>query len=175
MEFKYPADWPQFYTATCYNWLPLLENDKYKNIIIECLEFLISKNKLRVSAFVIMNNHFHLIWQALSGYLLNNIQFSFMKFTAQQIKFTLLKENPELIAKCKVNKKDREYQIWKRNSLGIELFTEAVFYQKFDYIHYNPVKAGLCKHPEDYPYSSANFYRNGIDNFNIFNSQNKVF
>jgi hypothetical protein len=35
---------------------------------------------------------------------------------------------------------------------------EGVFWQKLDYLHNNPVKAGLCKLPEDYKYSSARFY-----------------
>jgi hypothetical protein len=30
--------------------------------------------------------------------------------------------------------------------------------RKIDYLHYNPVKAGLCKYPEDYHFSSACFY-----------------
>lgn len=27
-----------------------------------------------------------------------------------------------------------------------------------NYIHYNPVKEGFCKKPEDYPFSSAQWY-----------------
>jgi putative transposase len=42
-----------------------------------------------------------------------------------------------------------------------------VFNQKLDYIHYNSVKAGLCKLPEDYYYSSAKFYFNGVDAFDM--------
>ncbi len=30
--------------------------------------------------------------------------------------------------------------------------------QKMDYIHKNPVRAGLCKVPEEYKYSSAEHY-----------------
>jgi hypothetical protein len=30
--------------------------------------------------------------------------------------------------------------------------------QKLDYIHYNPVRAGLVDHPEDWRYSSARNY-----------------
>lgn len=30
--------------------------------------------------------------------------------------------------------------------------------QRLDYVHYNPVEAGLVIHPEDYPYSSARDY-----------------
>ena len=50
----------------------------------------------------------------------------------------------------KVNKYDREFQIWKREPLSIELLNETMFKQKLAYIHYNPVKAGLCALPEDY-------------------------
>jgi hypothetical protein len=33
-----------------------------------------------------------------------------------------------------------------------------VYQQKLEYIHNNPVKAGLCLLPEEYKYSSAKFY-----------------
>lgn len=39
--------------------------------------------------------------------------------------------------------------------------------QKINYIHDNPVKAGLCKLPEEYKYSSASFYETGIKNWNF--------
>ena len=45
--------------------------------------------------------------------------------------------------------------------------SEKVFLQKLEYIHYNPVKADICNYPEDYHFSSALFYENGIDHFNI--------
>jgi len=66
-----------------------------------------------------------------------------------------------------MNKEDRTCQIWKRRPLSIELRTIAVFDQKLNYIHHNPVKAGLCINPEDYYYSSGVFYYNGTDNFEI--------
>ena len=90
-----------------------------------------------------------------------------MKYTAQQLKRKLTSENLSLLEIFKVNKYDREYQIWKRESLSIELFMEAVFIQKMEYIHYNPVRAGLCKYPEEYYYSSAKFYNSGVDEFKM--------
>ena len=108
-----------------------------------------------------------LILQAMPGNTPQKIQLSFMKFTAQQIKFDLMKENPGLLEKFIVNAKDREYQIWERNALSIELSSDFIFWQKVDYIHENPVKAGICKFPEQYYYSSAGYYINGIDDFEI--------
>jgi putative transposase len=67
----------------------------------------------------------------------------------------------------KVNKYDREYQFWKRKPLGTELISPAVFEQKLNYIYNNTVRAGLCVNPEDYYYSSAGFYYDGIDSFGM--------
>ena len=108
-----------------------------------------------------MSNHIHLIWQPMFGFTPSNIQASFMKYTAQQLKRSLSKNNIEALGSFKVNKYDRDYQFWKREPLGIELISPAVFEQKIDYIHYNPVIADLCINPEDYHYSSARFYYDG--------------
>lgn len=167
MIFPYPTEWPQYFTASIKDWLPLLDADKYKNIITDCLHFMVENKRIELNAFVVMNNHIHLIWQPLPGHSLFSIQLCFMKFTAQQMKFTLIKDNNPLLEKCRVNKKDRAYQIWKRNPLSVELSSQKVFLQKLEYIHDNPVKAGLTLYPETYHYSSALFYETGVDHFNM--------
>ena len=105
-----------------------------------------------------MNNHFHLIWQMLGNHTREAIQRDFLKFTAQQILKILLKEKSPMLKKLLVHAKDRKYQIWERNSLSIPLWSGQVIWQKLEYIHYNPVRAGLCNYPEEYKYSSASFY-----------------
>ena len=129
MNFPYPTEWPQYFTASIRNWLPLLATDKYKNIITNSLHFMVANKRIELNAFVVMNNHIHLVWQPLQGQNLSSVQLSFMKFTAQQIKFTLAVDDPRLLEQCKVNKSDREYQIWKRKPLSIELSSEKVFLQ----------------------------------------------
>ena len=69
--------------------------------------------------------------------------------------------HPAVLAHFKVNAKDREYQFWERNALSVELKTMEMFKQKLEYIHYNPVMAGLCNLPEEYKYSTARFYEKG--------------
>jgi putative transposase len=90
-----------------------------------------------------------------------------MKFTAQQLKRSLIKNDLEALSIFKVNKYDRDYQIWRREPLSIELISEDLFKQKLEYIHYNPVKAGLSEVPEDYYFASAKFYEDGIDRFGM--------
>ena len=108
-----------------------------------------------------------MIWQAIENKTPKQLQHSFMKFTAQQIKFGLVENHPLVLDKFRVNAKDRTYQFWERNPLGIELYSHDVFMQKLEYIHWNPVKTGLCRLPEEYYYSSAKFYHTGIDEFNM--------
>ena len=93
----------------------------------------------------------------------------FMKFTAQQFKFRLIDNADPILQTFKVNSKDREYQFWERNPLSIDLWSPDVFMQKLDYIHNNPLqdKWKLCEFPEDYKYSSAKFYENGDDEFDL--------
>jgi len=88
----------------------------------------------------------------------DDVQRDFLKFTSQQILKILRNEKSDLQEKLLVQSKDRKYQVWERNSLGTQLWSPEVFWQKLDYIHNNPVKADLCAYPEDYKYSSAKFY-----------------
>ena len=170
MEDQYLENWPQFYTATTQGWEYLLKEVKHKNVIVESLKFLVENKKVKVNAFVIMDNHIHLIWQALHGYLLEDIQTSFKKHTSKQ--FLKLLEADKNLAHYEVNSFNRRHHFWKRNSLGTELFSESVFIQKLNYIHFNPVKAGLCLHAEEYKYSSELFYLKGIDSFNFLENYN---
>ena len=156
---------PYFFTATILNWNPLFENNQYKNIIIDSLRYCVFNKDITINALVIMINHIHLIWRQQRENLQQNVKHDFLKYTAQQIIMDLTLFDPEHLKKYKVNAGDRKYQVWERNPLSIELYSEKVFRQKLNYLHFNPVKAGLCICPEDYYYSSARFYATGIDGF----------
>jgi putative transposase len=165
---------PQFFTATILEWKPLLKEDIYKDIIIKSLQFLTNEGSIVVYGFVIMPNHIHLIWQIQDGYKQDVIQMRFLKFTAQQMKFKLMDTKDDRLSSFTVNAKDRQYQFWERNSLGIDLWNPEVFMQKLDYIHNNPLqqKWQLSVLPEDYRYSSAQFYMTGTDEFGIISHHN---
>lgn len=76
-----------FWTATIHKWLPLLENDINKQIIVDTLKYLSDRELITVYTFVIMPNHFHLIWQqnelngkeTPKGSLLKHTAHSFLK------------------------------------------------------------------------------------------------
>ncbi len=114
-----------------------------------------------------MPNHIHLIWDILKANGNESASASFTKFTAHQFKKYLSLHHQSLLNKYLTDKIDRNYQFWKRDPLAIPLSTDDVLMQKLDYIHDNPIKEkwNLCKHPEDYRWSSASFYHSGYDEF----------
>ena len=135
-------------------------------MVVHSLQFLVEDKRIKLYAFVIMDNHIHLIWQMQQARIkAESVQRDFLKYTAQQIKKDLIKNHPAVLAHFKVNVKDRAYQFWERNALSVELRTGKVFQQKLEYIHYNPVRAGTCSLPEEYKYSTAKLYETNIDNW----------
>lgn len=154
----YEEYFPEFITITCYEWLPLIHREEEKNIIIQSLQYLVKNKRVNVHAFVLMDNHFHLIWQICKGHARADVQRDFLRFTSTQILKNFRNEQAKVLEDIEVNLKDRKHQVWQRNSLSIELRTESVYKQKLNYIHNNPVKAGLCNLEEEYKYSSAKYY-----------------
>jgi REP element-mobilizing transposase RayT len=161
------SEYPQFFTSTIFLWKKLLKKDKYKDIIIESLRFLVKENRVVVYGFVIMPNHIHLIWQMREGINPSHLQRDFLKYTAQQIRFDLKNNHPQVLEHFKVDLKDRSYQIWENRPLSIPLWSQTVFKQKLDYIHKNPIqeKWKLVDIEEQYYYSSAKYYLLNEDDF----------
>src|SRR5215216_5019 len=155
-------EYVQFFTATILEWKHLLKQDKYKQIILNSLRFLVEQKRVKVYGFVIMNNHVHIIWHMQPEQKRENIQRDFLKYTAQQIKSDLEKHHPKVLSSFLVNAKDRKYQIWERHPLSVDIWSREVLWQKLQYMHQNPVRAAACQWQHEYYWSSALFYNNGL-------------
>jgi REP element-mobilizing transposase RayT len=158
-----------FITASIHNYLPLLNENSFKEIILSTISNLCEKKLLSVYGFVIMPNHIHFIWKEHSEYKKGSesVKTAFFKFTAHQFLKNIRRKNPDHFKKFRVNKSDRKHQFWQRNPLEIDIYTDNVFEQKLDYIHHNPIqhKWQLVESAIDYKYSSIRFYENNLDKF----------
>lgn len=156
-----------FWTATINQWQRLLENDEYKDVIIDSLQYLTDLGKIDVFAFIIMPNHIHLIWRVNEPNGKESPQGSLLKYTAHQFKKKLQAEDREKLELYKVNSSTMNYEFWQRDSLAVPIFTREVAFQKLKYIHNNPLAEHwqLAKHPCEYKYSSARYYELNEKNF----------
>ena len=99
----------EFLTGTIFNWNHLLKDDSYKQIIIDSFQWLVTGKKCTINAFIIMPNHFRLIWKISDGFERQNVQGAFFSFTAHGFKKKLKSYNVQLLENHFVNKKDRSY------------------------------------------------------------------
>jgi len=163
---------PEFLTATILNWTPILKHEDYKDIVVNSLQYLVANRQIFLYSYCIMDNHIHLIWQMRGDHRKVEVRRSFFRFTAQKIIIKLQNENSKLLNHFRSTQADRKYHIWERRPLGVELFSEKVLLQKLHYIHQNPVKAKFVNNQEDYRYSSARYYLDGIDSFGMLSHYN---
>lgn len=156
-----------FCTSTIYEWKHLLKPHKYKQIITDSLSNLCTRGKIKVYAFVILDNHIHLLWEMLTMNGKEMPHASFQKFTAKAIQKDLGIYHPDMLQLFFVNEKERNYRFWQRDPLAVRIFSKAMAEQKLNYIHMNPLQShwDLVGRPEDYPYSSANYYENDGPDF----------
>jgi putative transposase len=94
---------------------------------------------------------------------------SFNKWTSSQFLKKLRIRSPEILPQFVEQTVDRNHRFWQRDALTILMDSKAKFEQKLDYIHLNPLQEhwDLSTAPEEYKWSSANYYETGIDEFNL--------
>ena len=149
-----------FYTVAILDWVHLLEPDKFKQIVLNSLIYLVEKKKLKVYGFVFMPNHIHIIWGNLAMNGREMPYASFMKFTGHAFLDELKETDSSFLNRFKVDRNSREHQFWQRNGLPIVMYNRKILEQKLNYIHLNPMQEhwNLVTDPNDYFFSSCSFY-----------------
>ncbi|MDG3088238.1 hypothetical protein P7F88_20050 [Vibrio hannami] len=150
---------PHFVTLTVLHWIPVFTRPQTVDILLESLAFLM-KDGLKVYAYVILENHMHLIVQ--SEQLSRDIA-RFKSYTARQLIVYLTEHNvrtilDQLMFYKKAHKHDRAYQFWQEGAHPELISGEDMMRQKTEYIHQNPVKRGYVDKASHWRYSSARDY-----------------
>lgn len=147
---------PHFVTCTVLSWLPVFTRPETVGILLDSLRFL-QKEGLKIYAWVILENHLHLIVQAEN---LPEMMLRFKRHTAKSC-LDYLKKNrvdtllTQFATQKKKHKVDREFQFWQEGYHPEWIQNEEMMRQKMAYIHQNPVKRGYVDEAEHWRYSSA--------------------
>ena len=159
---------PHFITATVVDWIDVFTRQTYRDIVIESLDYCIKNKGMILYGYVIMSNHIHLILQSQEGELSALVR-DFKKFTAKSIleKIQISPENrrewmlERFQLATKTHSRNKEYQFWQYGNHAEEIYSNEFMWSKLDYIHMNPVRAGIVIKMDDYLYSSASNYMSG--------------
>ncbi len=156
----YQQDAPHFLTCTVIGWLPLFAHPQVARIVLDALQFMYVRGRLTLYAYVVMENHLHLLVAADD---LSTQIGRFKSYTARQVidwlnetgRRSILKQLSALKAR---HKKDRAFQFWQEGSHPQQIRGEMMLRQKISYIHENPVRRGYVDEPVHWRYSSARTY-----------------
>lgn len=170
-----------FITCTVVDWIDVFSRKIYRDIVIDCFRYCIENKGMLVYGFVIMSNHIHVILQSKEGKLSDLIR-DFKKFTAKNI-LDAIQQNPESrrewmlerFAKAtETHTRNKNYQFWQYGNHAKEIYTLHFLWDKLNYIHLNPIRAGIVEKAQDYLYSSASNYVNGKGLFQIELADNPI-
>jgi REP element-mobilizing transposase RayT len=172
---------PHYLTFTTVEWADVFTRQIYKDIIIENLNYCIKEKGMVIFGYVIMSNHVHIIVQSSQNDLSGLIR-DFKKFTAKAIinQIKTGKESRrewllELFSKAtESHNRNKTYQFWRYGNHPEEIYSQKFLWSKLDYIHLNPVRAGLVEKASHYLYSSALNYVTGDGLLDITIADNPV-
>lgn len=97
--------------------------------------------RYRLSAWVLMPNHVHLLAAPLAGHSLSSMMHSIKSYTAQQANKIL----------------QRDGRFWFEDYFDRYIRNAKHFENAVAYIESNPVRAGLCNSPTEWQFGSACF------------------
>ncbi|WP_390453866.1 REP-associated tyrosine transposase [Chryseobacterium sp. Alg-005] len=153
-----------FISFAVVGWLDVFIRNEYKDLLLESLRFCQKKKGLEIHAWCIMSSHVHLVFRSVEGRKPELLIGDLKRFTSKAI-IKSIKENPKESRKeflldffRKEGEKSSnviQYQFWRHDNKPIELWSNRIINQKINYVHQNPVEAGLVFRAEDYKYSSA--------------------
>jgi len=107
--------------------------------IVQSAVLYFDADRYRVHAWCVMPNHAHVLSTPLGGVSLSAMVHSWKSFTAHAINATL----------------HRRGTLWFEEYFDRLIRDDDHFWTVKAYIEENPVKAGLCLSPMDWPFSSA--------------------
>ena len=117
----------------------VLAADDAANILIRSWDFLRSNQRIKVLAFCIMPDHYHLMLCLMPGNNLSKVMEEFGKFTARGLNRLL----------------GTTGQFWQDGFHDHRCRTEHETHELCAYIEHNPVRKRLVEAAELWPYSSA--------------------
>ena len=153
-----------YLTLQVVDWVDIFTRQCYRDIVVDSLRYCQLNKNLQVFAFVIMSNHVHLIANSGTGELSATLR-DFKKYTSKAI-LQQVAEGRESRREWMLNRfefaasrhgRNDRYQLWTHENHAEIIYSDKFLFQKMDYIHQNPVRAGIVEHPEEYLYSSARY------------------
>ena len=160
-RFLISQDSPVLYiTLVTKDRLPVFRTDQMKEVLCRAIDEARKSAGFLLFAYVIMIDHMHLLTSRPST--TSDVLRVLKGLTARRV-IDYLKASSyfDSLAKLQHQERDRNYKysLWQTEKNVLPIFSEGMFMEKLNYIHQNPVRAGLVEKARDYRWSSARIWQ----------------
>lgn len=139
-----------FFTQVTYERRPWLCDHEARRVLRSAIEYVRFQFPFAIAAWVLLPEHLHCIWQLPEGDSNYSARWRFIKTFVTKHR----DESWGIVEKSDSRKKRQEQTLWQRRFWEHTIRDDEDYRRHCDYIHYNPVKHGLCMGPREWPYSS---------------------
>ena len=137
-----------FFTVVSNRRQPLLCQDNIRNALHHAIKTTQQSMPFTIEAWVLMPDHLHCIWSLPPGDNDYSKRWALIKRAVGQA----CKPINQQRTSCE--NKRHESGIWQRRFWEHQIRDQTDFNRHMDYIHYNPVKHGLCQQPTQWRWST---------------------
>lgn len=175
--FQVSRTTPAYYlTSITHNRIPIFRTDRVKQVVCNAFDESRTSAGILIFAYVIMIDHIHLITDS-SRSISDTLRF-INGITAKRV-IDYLKANDfqTSLTKLRIQVRDRQHKhsVFQHHPNAFEIYGEDTFMQKVNYIHQNPVRAGLCQSADGYVFSSSRLWnKTGLENEPFITEHDKI-
>jgi putative transposase len=138
-----------FVTTTVVDWLPVFDTEALAHTVLDQLRETSNHYQVSLVGYVLMPSHFHALMGFRHVEQLSKFMQSFKILSSKRIKELDLGTFHDQLWH------NGNFRLWKPRFDDLVITSEKQFKIKLDYIHNNPIKAGLATRACDWRYSSA--------------------
>lgn len=155
--FRISRDNPAYYlTSVAHKRLPIFQKYIIKEVVSNAFSEARISGGIMIFAYVIMPDHTHLITD--NAREMKDV-LRFMNGISAKRMIDHLKENGHESSLAKLRIQERKgkhkHSVYEHHPNALRITSEESLMQKVNYVHLNPVRAGLVENADDYLFSSS--------------------
>jgi putative transposase len=148
-------------TSVCYQRVPVFRSPHACELFIEAFAETKRRIPFKLIGYVIMPDHVHLIINPINcdiSKVMNSLKSAAARKVIDWLKEFKHQSSLGKLALATPQKRGHNHALWQKDFSAIDLWSPKFILQKLNYVHLNPVRAGLCKHPAEWKWSSYRAY-----------------
>lgn len=142
-----------FVTFSCYIRRRILDDDSAKRVVVGVLSSQLAKQHGGCAGFVVMPDHVHAVVHFGEAGQLSYFMKQWKQRSSVNIKRNLRENKIKYLGEDWLSD-----PVWQAGYYSFNLHGHDKLLEKINYMHANPVKAGLATRQEDWLFSSARHY-----------------